>query len=145
MIYRCSLCVGFVTVSLRLLLNHLRRNHENDPNFHILCGLDGCPRTYRRIVSFRNHLIRKHNFELRSDEPGPQNEPNNVSGGKQMDEDVGIAEELLPNPYDDIARDPEQIRRDNALCLLGFKDKDCVSQTVVNQFVESSTHLVRIV
>lgn len=100
MVYRCSMCVGFLTVSLKLLLDHLRRNHGSDPNFHLLCGLDGCPRTYRRFVSFRNHLIRKHNFKLRDEDQGRQINANDENGGEEeVDRDVElIPEELVINP-----------------------------------------------
>ncbi|CAB4019697.1 Hypothetical predicted protein, partial [Paramuricea clavata] len=76
MVYRCSMCVGYLTVSLPELLDHLRRSHSNYPNFHVLCGLDGCPRTYKRVVSFRNHLIRKHNIYGKENEPVINNDEN---------------------------------------------------------------------
>jgi hypothetical protein len=67
----------------------MRRSHANDSNFHVLCGLDGCPRTYKRFLSFRNHLIRKHNFKL-TDE----------------DQRIGIVEREHAQEADDFERTP---------------------------------------
>ena len=58
--YRCNLCVHFVAFTLALFLNHLVRYHTSDPNFHVLCGINGCSKTYRNCISFKNHIKRKH-------------------------------------------------------------------------------------
>lgn len=142
--YRCSLCVGFIAASLRMLLNHLSRNHKSDPNFHVLCGLDGCSRTYRRYLSFRNHLIRKHGFNLSEEQILDVNNDFDNRDQQQNEGDIEIPDELNGNPQaDPVGRDPGKIRRDNSLCLLGFKEKGCVPQTVVDLFVDNSTQLVR--
>ena len=85
MVYRCSMCVGYLTVSLTELLDHLRRSHSNDPNFHVLCGINGCPRTYKRVVSFRNNLIRKLNIRGKGNEPNVNNNeiPRDVTTGDE--------------------------------------------------------------
>ncbi len=134
------MCLGFVAGSLRLLLNHMRRSHASDPNFHVLCGLDDCPRTYKRFISFRNHLIRKHSFKLTDqDDQGIgmlQNEPEiEIDDFPQMDEDTAESNEHCTQP--------QQMKENNALCLLGFKERGRVPQTVVNFFVENSIQLVR--
>ena len=60
--YRCNLCVHFVAFTLALFLNHLVRCHTSDPNFHVLhvCGINGCSKTYRNCISFKNNIKRKH-------------------------------------------------------------------------------------
>lgn len=138
MAYRCSMCLSFVAGSLILLLNHMRRSHASDPNFHVLCGLDGCPRTYKRFVSFRNHLIRKHNFKLSDQDQGIrmlENEP------EQEIDDFAHLDEDMPELNEHAQ--PGKMKENNALCLLGFKDKGRVPQTVVTLFVENSTQIVR--
>jgi len=57
-VYRCNLCVGFQAVTVQLLLNHIGRNHKNEANFHVLCGVDGCARTYIYAMS-EMHLKQK--------------------------------------------------------------------------------------
>lgn len=139
MVYRCSMCVGYLTASLTELLDHLRRSHSNDPNFHVLCGLDGCPRTYKRVVSFRNHLIRKHNIYGKGNEP--------IMNNDEIPRDVNVDDENDPAIQENDAEPAhvlvENMLRDNALCLFGFKDNGRVTQTVVNLFAESSTQMVR--
>ena len=138
MAYRCSMFVGYLTVSLTELLGHLRRSHSNDPSFHVLCGLDGCPRTYKRVVSFRNHLIRKHNIYGKENEPIMNND--DVPRDVNMDVDDENDPAIQAEPAHVLA---ENMLRDNALCLFGFKHKGRVTQTVVNLFAESSTQMVR--
>lgn len=50
----------------------------------------------------------------------------------------------IPNDNNiELHYDAEQMQHTSALCLLGFKGKGRVPQTVVNLFVESSTQLVQ--
>ena len=58
--YRCNLFDRFVAFTLALFLNHLVRYHTSDPNFHVLCGINSCSKTYRNCISFKNHIKRKH-------------------------------------------------------------------------------------
>ena len=139
---RCSMCLGFVAGSLRLLLNHMRRSHANDPSFHVLCGIDGCSRTYKRFISFRNHLIRKHNFKLTEEDTRIQIMQPQLADDIQGCEDALGTEQPEAYQHEDCTR-PEKMKENNARCLLGFKDKGRVPQTVVNLFVQSSTQLVR--
>ena len=61
-LYRCNICLEFVSDSLQLLITHIGRVHRDEPNFHVVCGIDGCARTFKKFLSLRNHLIRKHNI-----------------------------------------------------------------------------------
>ena len=45
-----NLCVHFVAFTLALSLSHLFRYHASDPNFHLLCGINGCSKTYRNCI-----------------------------------------------------------------------------------------------
>lgn len=42
----------------------MSRNHKSAPQFHVLCGIDGCARTYKRFFSYRNHITNKHRAHL---------------------------------------------------------------------------------
>ena len=85
--YRCNLCVHFVAFTLALFLNHLVRYHTSDPNFHVLRGINGCSKTYRNYISFKNHIERKH-ADLLADKSGQaaaqENDTNDMSGNKKM-------------------------------------------------------------
>jgi hypothetical protein len=58
-LYKCNFCYGFTTAELDRLLNHVGRCHSAEPNFHAVCGLDDCTRTYTSYHAYRNH-VRKH-------------------------------------------------------------------------------------
>ena len=42
------------------VLKHIGLVHAHEPNFHVSCGIQGCPRTYKNYYSFRKHLQRRH-------------------------------------------------------------------------------------
>lgn len=139
MVYRCIMCTGYVTLSLRELLDHTRRSHSNDPSFHVLCGLDGCPRTYKKFLSFRNHIIRKHSLMLDENKTRLENNEDDI-----FDEPCAIVDEPNdPAIQTDAEPSLENILQDNARCLLGFKENGRLTQTAVNLFVESSTQMAR--
>ena len=58
-----------------------------------------------------------------------------MNGAVEIPEEPIVTEDL-------IKRNTEQIRKDNALWLLGFKGKGRVPQTVINLLVENSAQLV---
>ena len=58
--WQCTVCGEFSAENRGLLLNHIGRCHRNDPNFHCLCGIDGCTRTFKKYHSWRKHVTQKH-------------------------------------------------------------------------------------
>ena len=56
---KCPMC-SFEAPTVKLVLSHLRSVHSNDPRFHVMCGIDGCARTYRRYSGLHSHLYRCH-------------------------------------------------------------------------------------
>ena len=58
--WRCSICLVFLCLNLRALLNHINVSHAGSPNFFINCGIDGCPRNYRRYHSLYKHVVSHH-------------------------------------------------------------------------------------
>ena len=107
-------------------LNHMRRSHAKDPKFRALYGLDGCSRTYKKSISFRNYLIWKHNFKLT--EEGRWIQPEEQDN---IDQDKPAPEQ---DQHEDCIFQPEKMKENNAMCLLDFKDKGRVPQTMVNFF-----------
>ena len=47
-------------LTFQQLLSHIGRCHRNDPNFHCICGINGCTRTLKKYFSWRKHIIRNH-------------------------------------------------------------------------------------
>ena len=63
-LWNCPLCSWFGGLSLKTVLRHVGRVHSHVANFHICCGINGCPRTFRKFVSYRQHLYRHHRETL---------------------------------------------------------------------------------
>ena len=56
----CWLCHKFASNSFKAVIRHIRAVHSFDPSFEIVCGINGCPRTYTKFNSYKKHLTRKH-------------------------------------------------------------------------------------
>ena len=56
---KCPMC-SFSAPTVKLVLSHLRSVHSSDPRFHVMCGIDGCARTYRKYSGLHSHLYRCH-------------------------------------------------------------------------------------
>ena len=65
--------------------------HSWDPNLHITCGIQGCPRVYTSYRSYRRHIIKEHPEFTEGAE-----EHNSLSGTCDLD----IPEELHLSPCD---------------------------------------------
>jgi len=70
-VWRCVICLIFITFSMKLLLSHINRMHSRSPDFRLLCGIDGCTEEYRVYNSFCHHVKRRHSQHLvESTRPG---------------------------------------------------------------------------
>ena len=98
MVWPCSLCSVFTTLSLKTLVRHITLRHASQPNFKIRCGVNGCQEQYNKMDSFRKHLRRKHKEEMAGNEAGagtsdgcqpvesgPSNNTNDHSSGESSD------------------------------------------------------------
>lgn len=159
MAYRCNVCVSFIALTLSLFLNHLHRYHLSDPSFHVLCGINGCAKTYKKCISYRNHIIRKHSDVLKAERECANQ---TIMDDTDYGTDCCPSEDLIDNSTDidgndgethmydltslpqfDFQRETEEIRRTGALHLLRMKYQDRASQKAVDSFVESTTSIVR--
>ena len=150
--YRCNICINFVSLTLSQLLSHMGRCHSCEPNFHVLSGINACARTYTNRLSFRNYITRKHADILLAESPTDCRIVENVGNhmdvyetdcGSCMNEDHDldtVGEE--PRQFD-LKKTPEEVQSKAALYLLKLKDKDRVPQTVINSIVENTTDIVR--
>lgn len=62
--WNCPLCSWFGAPSIKGIVRPIGASHAQDANFHICCGISGCPRTYRQFHSYRKHLYRYHKEAL---------------------------------------------------------------------------------
>ena len=58
--YTCVICNHFCATSMTRVFKHIGLVHSHEPNFHLSCGIQGCPRTYQNYYSFRKHSQRRH-------------------------------------------------------------------------------------
>ena len=59
-LYTCNYC--FVKkYTLHKYLCHMEQCHQHEANFNILCGFNGCPKSYGTVKCLRQHLRRSHN------------------------------------------------------------------------------------
>lgn len=56
---QCPLC-SFQASTMRIVLGHLRTVHSSDPRFNVVCGIDGCSRSYHTFSGFYSHIYRQH-------------------------------------------------------------------------------------
>ena len=93
MAYRCNLCVHFVAFTLALFLSHFVRYHASDPNFRVLCGINGCSKTYRNCIRSFIFVCGPLHYHVMNGQAAEQengtNDMNSDSSASEMDEDSG--------------------------------------------------------
>lgn len=70
-VWNCPLCEWFGAVSMKAVVRHIGAVHAHNAGFHICCGIAGCPRTYSKFASYRQHLYRVHREVLDIDTSEP--------------------------------------------------------------------------
>ena len=66
--WSCSLSFVLSALTLGALVSHIAMQHASQPNFKVICGINGCPDEYMKIDSYRKHLRRKHPDEMSAKE-----------------------------------------------------------------------------
>ena len=130
--WQCSICAAFNADDLQKILNHIGRCHRNDPNFHCICGIDGCALTFRKYYSWRKHIYRKHGHH---DQNGNQTEQNDN-------------QRLVANNFniEDIAPDQDvqdQVKRASALYLLKLQEECKLPKSTVKSVVANTKSIVQ--
>lgn len=88
--WRCVICFVFVALTLKSLLSHINTAHSRNPDFRVICGIDGCTEEYRVFNSFYYHIRRTHALYLTTRQPptgwmtATTSEPSRV-GGENFD------------------------------------------------------------
>ena len=115
--YVCQLCEHFASRRLASVLSHIGAVHSHQSGFSVVCGIDGCPRTYLNYHSFRRHIKQKHPFacdvcELSS----------NVTDMQTIGDENG-SEDLSGGSFGDSLNQSPNKKRSTALFLLKLKEK----------------------
>lgn len=67
--WRCVICFVFVALTLKSLLSHINTAHSRNPDFRVICGIEGCTEEYRVFNSFYYHIRRTHRQYFQSGLP----------------------------------------------------------------------------
>lgn len=59
----CPRC-PFFSYQLVRVITHIGLEHSGEPNFSVICGIEGCANTYTNFSSYRSHLYRHHSAVL---------------------------------------------------------------------------------
>lgn len=86
----CLVCFVFVGLTLKSLLSHINTTHSRPPDFHLICGVDGCTEEYRVFNSFYYHLKRTHSHYFSSGNP-PRGWLTSRTGTALGHENFGVA------------------------------------------------------
>lgn len=54
MAWKCSICVIFIAVTLRILMRHIFSEHSYKPDFRVECSVSGCKQVYQFVLSSHN-------------------------------------------------------------------------------------------
>ena len=130
-LFTCSHCNQFSALKMSSVLRHIGRVHSHDPGFHMVCGINDCPRTFRKYYSFRKHLHRSH--------PDVFKDNIRVSNPVEVEENYhefeGEAESSIENETD-------KRLRSSALFLLKAKEIDRINQSSLESLMNDITVIV---
>ena len=56
----CFICHSTAGNTFSDIVRHIGYVHAHDPNFNVVCGIEGCTRSYINFMSYRRHLYREH-------------------------------------------------------------------------------------
>ena len=134
----CWICYRAAAPTLKGILRHMASVHAHDPRFHVVCGVEGCSRTYCNFYSFKRHMYRKHRGNL--DLPGP------VAVENSEDNELLVNHFGSDDNHNDCAgADPElsefQHKKEIALFLLKAKEVRKLSQTALDGIIFDFTEL----
>ena len=72
-------------------MRHIGYVHAHDPNFNVVCGIEGCSRSYGNFLSYKRHLYREHrhvfNLEVYESGAGGSADSSNLDQD-DIDDDV---------------------------------------------------------
>ena len=60
----CFICHSAAGNAFADVVRHIGYVHAHDPNFNVVCGIEGCPRSYHNFLSYKRHLYRDHRYPL---------------------------------------------------------------------------------
>ncbi|XP_006812495.2 uncharacterized protein LOC100373401 [Saccoglossus kowalevskii] len=123
----------------------------------INCGVDGCPRSYRKYHSFYKHIVSIHRDRYTENTP-PEQIPHDTNPPvTQYVEDAVLSEndisdnEAITNDDDCSAPQTQVQPQDNKINLetcaaqfiCGLKERNCLTQATTSDIVENTKTLIQ--
>ena len=135
--WQCSICAEFTADSRNRLVNHIGRCHRNDPNFHCICGVQNCTKTFKNYYSWRKHLKNKHDEQHTEDGPAIDVNLNAVTAAEPVQNENDV--EFLP--INDI--NVEDATRSGALYILKLQEACSLPKSTVELVISNTTSIVQ--
>lgn len=138
----CTHC-AFKTRFPCFLFNHYQLEHAHEPNFSILCGIEGCLSTYNKIPSLKKHIKRKHsvqsNFLLK----------NHVETSESFLTENELVDESLPLNYQDCSLEENVELKTNysqtlTKFLLKIREKHGIAENTSAAIIEEYSSLITV-
>lgn len=127
--FTCCICFHYSAPSFRSVLRHIGSVHSWDPNLHITCGIQGCPRIYTSYRSYRKHITKKHPEFMEGAEGD-----NSLSGSNDLD--VPDESEISPCHSPSPSGTGTLPSHSAALFILKAKEERRVSQRALDGLLE---------
>jgi hypothetical protein len=127
--WQCSICGDFAADTRERLANHIGRCHGNDPNFHIVCGIDGCTTSFKKYFSWRKHLTRRHDQQCTVPTQDECNED-----ALNQDQNGQVNQDAL---------NTEDNTRSAALYILKIQEQCSLTHSAVEKIIANTTDIVR--
>ena len=160
----CSICLlrghRQVMLSASDYVKHIRLFHEYSPTFQFTCGINGCPRSYHNVGTFKNHVSEAHGSnDVGSNStayPDVPSEPQNSSSTSDAalvnaledtessnDDDEYCGEDTTEVICTDLPHcsSKDTLQKSSAMFLLGLKEKFKLTQAATQEMVEGVTNL----
>lgn len=136
--WRCPLCHCFAAPGPKGILRHMGTIHAHDSNFHVICGLQGCPRSYSNYHSYKKNLYKKHRDIL---ELEPSLSPEDNSNPSLEDVGIDCDDSDLDNPpsLETRAKDDKKI---SALFLLKATAVSKISKCALGDLISDTSLLL---
>ena len=126
-VFQCQRC-PVKTPTHKKWLKHLQLYHENESDFSVTCGLDGCPRQFSRVKSLRNHIRRHHHFSDSSFEE----ELNLLPEDTQPETTVENSTSTVGNIVNQLT---DSIQKQLALFYLKLQEKHIIQRAVQSSVI----------
>ena len=128
--WNCPLCIYFAAPTMKQIVRHIGAVHSHRAGFRISCGISGCPRTYKRFHSYRQHLLRNHRETLDSG-------PSSINSNEDINTSLSEAYSEDETDWPECEADQPDILTTKQACLFLLKAKEIykVSECNLNPLI----------